>query len=182
MTKWRKTLLSVFVYVSVTKWVLALSGVLVCDKVCEMLRESMRRKWTVRETKTHVLCVCLWAREWNICPEVCVCPGTCEVVCGRREGKLIKPMITLMRSQGVKPETAFHFLSHFIPLSPASIHPSLLYSHDYTFLLFLNRNSKLSPSGYLEFFSTGIWEICCFESDRWCLCSVFCAHVLVYEL
>lgn len=56
----------------------------------------------------------------------CVCPGTCEVVCGRREGKLIKPMITLMRSRGVKPEKAFHFLSHSSPLSPTSIYPSLL--------------------------------------------------------
>lgn len=57
-----------------------------------------------------------------------VCPGTCEVLCGRQEGKLIKPMITLMRSQGVKPEKAFHFLSDFIPLFPTSIYHSLLFS------------------------------------------------------
>lgn len=55
---------------------------------------------------------------------MCVCPGTCEVVCGRQEGKLIKPMITLMRSQGVKPEKAFHFLSDSTPLS--YLHLSIL--------------------------------------------------------
>lgn len=62
-----------------------------------------------------------------VCTHVrlCVCPGTCEVVCGRQEGKLIKPMIALMRSQGVKPEKAFHFLSDSIPLFPTSIYQSL---------------------------------------------------------
>lgn len=104
----------------------------------------MNRVWEKEdsETKTHVLCVRLRASEWNIRAEVsvcvCVCPGTCEVVCGRREGKLIKPMITLMRSRGVKPEKAFHFLSHSIPLSPTSISPSLL-----SLLLFFNSNAEV---------------------------------------
>lgn len=71
-----------------------------------------------------------------------VCPGTCEVVCGRQEGKLIKPMITLMRSQGVKPEKAFHFLSDSIPLFPTSIYQSFL------FLLFFFLNGRVESSHF----------------------------------
>lgn len=77
-----------------------------------------------RERQKHMYCAFVCEPVDEIYGPKCVCPGTCEVVCGRREGKLIKPMITLMRSQGVKPETAFHFLSHSIPFSPASIHLS----------------------------------------------------------
>lgn len=102
------------------------------DDVCGSL---MKRVWGKKreEAEKHMHCVHLWANEWKMEPTVCmrarmcvcVCPGTCEVVCGRQEGKLIKPMIALMRSQGVKPEKAFHFLSDSILLFPTSIYQSL---------------------------------------------------------
>ena len=106
-----------------------------------------------RQRQKHMYRVFLYTRGWYIGSEVCgtfacmyvcecVCPGTCEVVCGRRGGKLIKPMITLMRSQGVKLEKAFHFLSHSIPLSLTSIHPSLLYTLVHASVLFFTRDIK----------------------------------------
>lgn len=109
-----------------------------------------------RPRQKHMYRVFLYTREWYIgsevyaCACVCVCPGTCEVVCGRQERKLIKPMITLMRSQGVKLEKAFHFLSHSIPLSPTSIHPSLLYARVYTSALFFTGDIKTRSFSHLS--------------------------------
>lgn len=111
-----------------------------------------------RQRQKHIYCAFVSEPVNEIHGLKCVCPGTCEVVCGRREGELIKPMITLMRSQGVKPEKAFHFLSHSIPLSPASIHPSLLCPYAYTFLLFFTSDAKLSHPAAIWSFSVCVTQ------------------------